>query len=139
MGAVTQVNPEVLVTLDSQDFIPVIAPVGVGEDGCSYNINADLVAGAVASNLNAEKLVLLTDVEGVLDEKGELVTSMTSGEADEMIDSGTAAGGMIPKIQCCQDAIANGVGKAHIIDGRIEHAVLLEIFTREGVGTEIIR
>lgn len=138
VGQVTQVNPEVLVVLDSKDFIPVIAPVGVGEDGCSYNINADLVAGAIASNLNAEKLILLTDVEGVLDHNGKLITSMTSSEVDEMIASGVAAGGMIPKIQCCRDAIANGVGKAHIIDGRLEHAVLLEIFTREGVGTEIV-
>ncbi|MCB2183917.1 MAG: acetylglutamate kinase [Desulfobulbaceae bacterium] len=139
VGAVTHVNPEVLITLDSKDFIPVIAPVGVGEDGCSYNINADLVAGAVASHLKAEKLVLLTDVDGVLDEDGKLITSMNNDEANKMIASGAAAGGMIPKIQCCQDAIANGVGKAHIIDGRIEHAILLEIFTREGIGTEIVR
>ncbi|OKY76989.1 MAG: acetylglutamate kinase [Desulfobulbaceae bacterium DB1] len=139
VGAVTQVNPEVLIALDREDFIPVIAPVGVGEDGCSYNINADLVAGAVASRLRAEKLILLTDVEGVLDEEGKLVASMSSGEADQMISSGVAAGGMIPKIKCCQDALANGVGKAHIIDGRLKHAILLEMFTREGIGTEIVR
>ncbi|MFZ5765197.1 MAG: acetylglutamate kinase [Thermodesulfobacteriota bacterium] len=138
VGAVTQVNPEVLIALDREDFIPVIAPVGVGEDGCSYNINADLVAGAVASHLKAEKLILLTDVEGVLDEDGKLVPTMTSGEADQMIASGVAAGGMIPKIKCCQDALASGVGKAHIIDGRLKHAILLEMFTREGIGTEIV-
>lgn len=138
VGAVTQVNPEVLVALDREDFIPVIAPVGVGEDGCSYNINADLVAGAVASHLKAEKLILLTDVEGVLDEDGKLVPSMSSSEADQMIASGVAAGGMIPKIKCCQDALVNGVGKAHIIDGRLKHAILLEMFTREGIGTEIV-
>ncbi len=139
VGEVTQVNPEVLVTLDKEDFIPVIAPVGVGEDGSSYNINADFVAGAVAAQLNAEKLILLTDVDGVLDTNGKLVSSMSNGEADEMIGSGVAAGGMIPKIKCCQDALAQGVGKSHIIDGRIAHAVLLEIFTHEGIGTEIVR
>ncbi|MFH1218192.1 MAG: acetylglutamate kinase [Pseudomonadota bacterium] len=139
VGAVTQVNPEVLVVLDREDFIPVIAPVGVGEDGCSYNINADLVAGAIASQLKAEKLILLTDVEGVLDEDGKLVASMNSSEADQMISSGVAAGGMIPKIKCCQDALANGVGKTHIVDGRLKHAILLEMFTHEGIGTEIVR
>ncbi|MBU0968604.1 MAG: acetylglutamate kinase [Proteobacteria bacterium] len=139
VGEVTQVNPEVLNTLDSKDFIPVIAPVGVGEDGGSYNINADLVAGAVASHMKAEKLILLTDVEGVLDREGKLVASMTSREADEMIASGVAVGGMIPKIKCCQDALAQGVGKAHIVDGRLKHAILLEMFTREGIGTEIVR
>lgn len=138
VGTVTHVNPEVLVTLDSQDFIPIIAPVGVGEDGQSYNINADLVAGAIATHLGAKKLVLLTDVKGVLDEAKELIPTMTSKEIDELIDSGVAAGGMIPKIRCCQDAISKGVSKAHIVDGRVPHAVLLEIFTREGVGTEIV-
>ena len=139
VGAVTHVDPEVLLALKSRDFIPVIAPVGVGEDGQSYNINADLVAGAIASCLKAEKLVLLTDVEGVLDESKKLIHSLTCAEADELTSSGTAAGGMIPKIKCCQDALRAGVGKAHIIDGRQEHAVLLEIFTREGVGTEIVQ
>lgn len=138
VGAVTKVNPEVLLAFKSKDFIPVIAPVGVGEDGQSYNINADLVAGAIASCLRAEKLVLLTDVEGVLDENRKLIHSLTCAEADGLTSSGTAAGGMIPKIKCCQEAIRAGVGKAHIIDGRQEHAVLLEIFTREGVGTEIV-
>ncbi len=136
-GQVTEVNPAVLETLDQQDFIPVIAPVGVGEDGQSYNINADLVAGAIAARLQAAKLILLTDVEGVLDQDGRLIASMTTSEADRAIESGVIAGGMIPKIRCCQDALAAGVGKAHIIDGRKEHAILLEMFTQEGIGTEI--
>jgi len=138
VGSVTHINPDVLNALGRKDFIPVIAPVGVGEDGRAYNINADLVAGAIASCLEAEKLVLLTDVEGVLDQDGKLITSISCREADELIASGTAAGGMIPKMKCCQDAIGAGVGKAHIIDGRKLHAVLLEIFTRDGVGTEIV-
>ena len=137
VGQVTGVNPSVLETLDRCDFIPVIAPVGVGEDGRAYNINADLVAGAIASELKAEKLVLLTDVAGVLDGNGELMASMTRAEADRHIDSGLIAGGMIPKVRCCQDAVRAGVGKAHIIDGRMEHSILLEIFTKEGIGTEV--
>lgn len=139
VGTVTKVNPEILTTLDQRDFIPVIAPVGVGGDGRSYNINADLVAGAVASQLKAEKLVLLTDVEGVLSRDGTLLSSLNRDEAEQLISSGDAAGGMIPKIKCCQNAVGADVGKAHIIDGRQSHALLLEIFTREGVGTEITR
>ncbi len=134
----TEVNPAVLETLDRQDFIPVIAPVGVGEEGRSYNINADLVAGAIAARLKAAKLILLTDVEGVLDREGRLIPSMTTAEADRHIQSGMIAGGMIPKIRCCQEALAAGVGKAHIIDGRKEHAILLEMFTQQGIGTEIV-
>jgi len=139
VGEVTEVNPEVLVTLDRQNFIPVIAPVGVGEDGKSYNINADLVAGAVASQLKAEKLVLLTDVEGVNDDKGRLIPSMSCAEADSHISSGLIGGGMIPKVKCCQEVVQKGVSKAHIIDGRQEHSLLLEIFTRQGTGTEITK
>jgi len=138
VGQVTQVNPEILETLDSQNFIPVIAPVGVGEDGYSFNINADLVAGAIAARLEAEKLVLLTDVAGVLDGQGELIPTMTRREADSMVASGEIAGGMIPKVKCCLKAVKDGVKKAHIIDGRLEHAVLLEMFTKDGVGTEIV-
>ena len=138
VGEVTQVNPDILKTIDAQDFIPVIAPVGVGEDNFSYNINADLVAGAVAGQLKAAKLILLTDVEGVLDKDSELVPSLSSQEADQLLASGAIAGGMIPKVKCCQAALAAGVTKAHIIDGRVEHAVLLEIFTTQGVGTEIV-
>ncbi len=138
VGEVTHVNPEVLLTLDTKDFIPVVAPVGVGEDGFAYNINADLVAGAIAEELKAEKLVLLTDVEGVLDDAKQIISSMNCQTAQNLIDSGTAVGGMIPKIGCCVKTIKGGVGKAHIIDGRIPHALLLETFTREGIGTEII-
>jgi len=138
VGEVTQVNPDILKTIDAQDFIPVIAPVGVGEDNFSYNINADLVAGAVAGQLKAAKLILLTDVEGVLDKDSELVPSLSSQEADQLLASGAIAGGMIPKVKCCQATLAAGVTKTHIIDGRVEHAVLLEIFTTQGVGTEIV-
>jgi acetylglutamate kinase len=138
VGEVTQVNPDILKTIDAQDFIPVIAPVGVGEDNFSYNINADLVAGAVAGQLKAAKLILLTDVEGVLDKDSELVPSLSSQEADQLLASGAIAGGMIPKVKCCLATLAAGVTKAHIIDGRVEHAVLLEIFTTQGVGTEIV-
>ena len=138
VGEVTAVNPDVLETLDAKDFIPVIAPVGVGEDGHSYNINADLVAGAIASRLQAEKLVLLTDVEGVLDREKALIPTMTCAEAQAKIDSGVIVGGMIPKVRCCMEAVGAGVGKAHIIDGRLEHSILLEIFTRQGIGTEVV-
>ncbi len=138
VGEVTRVNPDILKTIDVQDFIPVIAPVGVGEDNYSYNINADMVAGAVAANLKAEKLILLTDVEGVLDKENRLIPSISSTEADRLLASGEISGGMIPKVKCCQAALAEGVTKTHIIDGRVEHATLLEIFTRQGVGTEIV-
>ncbi len=138
VGRVTQVNPDILTTIDARDFIPVIAPVGVGDDGQSYNINADLVAGAVDARLHAAKLILLTDVEGVLDPDNKLISSMTSNEAEDMIDAGTIAGGMIPKVLCCQDAVVQGVGKANIIDGRQEHAIILEMFTQQGIGSEII-
>ncbi len=138
VGQVTAINPEVLVTLDRHDFIPVIAPVGVGDDGHSYNINADVVAGAIAVKLQAEKLILLTDVAGVLNNAGRLIPSMNSREVERNIASGLIGGGMIPKVKCCQDAVQFGVGKAHIIDGRLEHSLLLEIFTLQGIGTEII-
>ena len=138
VGEVTEVNPDILQTLDEQDFIPVIAPVGVGEDNFSYNINADLVAGAVAGRLQAAKLIMLTDVEGVLDKERRLIPSISSREADQLLASGAIGGGMIPKIRCCQSALADGVTKAHIIDGRVEHAILLEMFTHEGIGTEIV-
>ena len=137
VGRVTEINPGVLETLDARGFIPVIAPVGVGEDGQAYNINADLVAGAVAARLRAAKLILLTDVEGVLDGEGKLISSLASAEIEDKIKSGVVKGGMIPKVRCCREAVAGGVGKAHIIDGRREHAILLEMFTQSGVGTEI--
>lgn len=139
VGRVTEVNPDVLLALEAKGFIPIIAPVGVGEDGGSYNINADLVAGAVAVHLKAAKLILLTDVAGVLDKKGSLLPTLSCREADAYIDDGTIGGGMIPKIRCCQEAVEAGVGKAHIVDGRMEHAILLEIFTQQGIGTEIVK
>lgn len=139
VGEVTHVNPAILRTLDEQDFIPVIAPVGVGDDGRAYNINADLVAGAIASELNAEKLILLTDVEGVKDGAGELLSTIRTENIDELIASGTISGGMIPKVKCCRSALDKGVTKTHIIDGRQEHAILLEIFTHTGIGTEIVK
>jgi len=138
VGEVTSVNSALLRTLQDHHFIPVVAPVGVGEAGETYNINADLVAGAVAKAMGAVKLILLTDVAGVLDEENQLVSSLTRDDALAMMTAGTIKGGMIPKVNCCLDAVANGVGKAHILDGRALHAVLLEIFTDTGVGTEIV-
>lgn len=137
VGEVTKVNPEILDTLDAQDFIPVIAPVGVGEDGQAYNINADLVAGAIAAELDAAKLILLTDVEGVKDREESLLTSIRKNAVEQMIEDGVISGGMIPKLRCCASALEGGVKKAHIVDGRQEHAILLEIFTHQGIGTEI--
>jgi len=138
VGEVTRVNPEILQTLDSRDFIPVIAPVGVGEDGQAFNINADLVAGAIAAELGAVKLILLTDVEGVKNSDGDLLSTIRRDEIEPLIEQGIIGGGMIPKVRCCKAALDGGVTKTHIIDGRRQHAVLLEIFTPEGVGTEII-
>lgn len=137
VGRVTQVNTGVLESLYSKDFIPVIAPVGVGDDGEAFNINADLVAGAIAGALSAEKLMLLTDVPGVKDKNGELITSLPGTELEGLIDDETILGGMIPKVRCCQDALGRGVSKTYILDGRVEHSILLEMFTKEGVGTEI--
>jgi len=137
VGDVVKVNQELIQTLEHGKFIPVIAPVGVGERGESYNVNADLVAGRVAGALRAEKLILLTDVEGVKDTSGTLLSSITLDSVPKLIDDGVITGGMIPKVTCCVDAINEGVKKAHIIDGRVLHAVLLEIFTDVGVGTEI--
>jgi acetylglutamate kinase len=138
VGSVKSINPTVLDTLDRDRFIPVIAPIGVDEGGMTYNINADLAAGKIAEALKAEKLILLTDVEGVLlDEK--LVSTLKIDKVRPYIENGQISGGMIPKISCCCEAVAGGVGKSHIIDGRVEHAVLLEIFTQAGIGTEIVR
>ena len=137
VGQVTKVNTGVIESLYSKDFIPVIAPVGVGEDGRAFNINADLVAGAIAGALSAEKLMLLTDVPGVKNKEGELLTSLSRHEIEKLIEDGTIAGGMIPKVRCCVDALERGVSKTYIVDGRVEHSILLEMFTKEGVGTEI--
>lgn len=139
VGDVIKVNQELIQTLEHGRFIPVIAPVGVGEQGESYNVNADLVAGRVAGALRAEKLILLTDVAGVKDKSGTLLSSIRLDTVPGLIDDGVITGGMIPKVTCCVDAIEEGVKKASIIDGRVLHAVLLEIFTDVGVGTEIHR
>lgn len=139
VGEVKSIDISVVNMLISGDFIPVIAPIGVGEDGRSYNINADLVAGRVAETLNAEKLILLTNTPGVLDASGKLLTGLSVGEVERLIENKTIAGGMLPKIRCALSAVNAGVTTAQIIDGRVEHAVLLEIFTSEGVGTLISR
>jgi acetylglutamate kinase len=137
VGQVDQIDVSVINLLLQGDFIPVIAPIGVGKDGFSYNINADLVAGAIAESLNAEKLILLTNTVGLLDSNGELMTGMSSSTVKELIDNGTIHGGMLPKISCALSAVENGVKTSHIIDGRVSHAVLLEVFTDSGVGTLI--
>jgi acetylglutamate kinase len=137
VGEVVSIESKVVTSLIDNQFIPVIAPVGVGKDNETYNINADLVAGHVASSLKAKKLILLTDVEGVLDNDGHLVSSLTMEDANRMIARGVIREGMIPKLQCSFEALKGGVEKVHIIDGRKEHALLLEIFTDEGIGTEI--
>ncbi len=138
VGEVQSIDPSVVNMLVKQgDFIPVIAPIGVGEDGQSYNINADLVAGKLAITLGAEKLILLTNTTGVLDKDGKLLTGLKSRQVEELIDNSTIYGGMLPKIRCALDAVHSGVNTAHIIDGRVEHAVLLEVLTDEGIGTLI--
>jgi len=137
VGEVAKINTKVLDMLIQDDFIPVIAPVGVDQNGQSYNINADLVAGKVAEALNAEKLMLLTNTPGLLDKTGDLLTGLNADSVARLIGDGTIYGGMLPKIQCALEAVENGVRSAHIIDGRVEHAVMLEVFTDEGVGTLI--
>jgi len=139
VGEVETVNAAVITALEEANFIPVIAPIGVGLNGETYNINADLVAGCVAGALKAEKLILLTDVEGVKDKDGRLISTIDVGRVPDLINDGTISGGMIPKINCCLDAVEAGVQKAHIIDGRMEHACLLEIFTDKGIGTAVAR
>ncbi|HFB83248.1 acetylglutamate kinase [Thermosulfuriphilus ammonigenes] len=138
VGKVSRVNPQVLQSLEEGGFIPVIAPVGVGPEGVAYNINADLVAGAVAGELLAEKVIYLTDVAGVCDETGRLIPSLSLQEVEDLLQAGVAKGGMIPKLKSARKALTRGVKKAHIIDGRVPHALILEIFTDQGVGTEII-
>ncbi|MFZ5533586.1 MAG: acetylglutamate kinase [Pseudomonadota bacterium] len=137
VGEVEQIDPGIVTLLDQADFIPVIAPIGVGADGCAYNINADLVAGKVAEVIGAEKLMLLTNTAGVLDREGRLLTGLTPDQVAGLIADGTIHGGMLPKIACALSAVRNGVKASHIVDGRVEHAVLLELFTDAGVGTLI--
>ena len=138
-GEVEKINPEIVSFIDRGHFIPVIAPVGCGANGETFNINADLVAGEVAAALKAEKLILLTDVEGVKDKEGRLISNIDADEIPARIADDTISGGMIPKLNCCLKALHGGVRKVHIIDGRVEHACLLEIFTDHGIGTEIIQ
>jgi len=137
VGEVDQIDTEVLNVILDSNFIPVIAPIGVDNDGNTYNINADLVAGKLAQVLQAEKLMLLTNVAGLLDKEGNILTGLSTAQVDELIADGTITGGMLPKISCALEAVKSGVASAHIIDGRVPHAVLLEIFTNEGIGTLI--
>ena len=138
VGEITKVNPHILKTLDKSDFIPVIAPIGKGENGETLNINADFVASKIASALKAEKLILMTDTGGVKNKTGKLQSGLTRKEVAAMIKSKVIKDGMLPKVNCCLDALKSGVHKTHIIDGRIQHALLLEIFTEEGIGTQIV-
>ncbi len=137
VGEIESIDPSLIALLDTQDFIPVIAPIGVGSEGESYNINADLVAGKLAEILKAEKLILLSNIPGVLDKDGNLLTGLTAKRVDELFADGTISGGMLPKIGSALDAVKKGVKSCHIIDGRVEHALLLEILTDQGVGTLI--
>jgi acetylglutamate kinase len=137
VGEITSIDPSLINMLDKGNFIPVIAPIGVGDDGTSYNINADLVAGKMASVLGAEKLLLLTNTPGILDKNKKTLTGLSASNVTELKDNGTISGGMTPKADCALDAVASGVKTAHIIDGRVEHAVILELLTDEGVGTLI--
>ncbi|MGD8556753.1 MAG: acetylglutamate kinase [Chromatiales bacterium] len=139
VGSVESIDASVVDMLVHSDFIPVIAPIGIGEDGLSYNINADLVAGKVAEVLQAEKLILLTNIEGLVDKEGNLLTGLDTKTVDALIEDGTIHGGMLPKIDCALDAVKGGVNTSHIIDGRVPHAVLVELFTDEGIGTLIRR
>ena len=137
VGEVDKIDTEILKLMMGSDFVPVIAPIGVGEDGSTYNINADLVAGKIAQVMQAEKLILLTNVAGLLDKNDTILTGLSTRQVDDLIADGTITGGMLPKIGCALDAVKSGVASAHIIDGRVPHAVLLEIFTDVGIGTLI--
>ena len=139
VGQVGSIDTRVLTMLTESDVIPVVAPIGVGESGESYNINADLVAGKLAEVLKAEKLMLLTNTAGVLDKDGQVVTGLVADEVNALINDGTISGGMLPKVGCALSAVNAGVNSAHIVDGRVSHSVLLEIFTDQGVGTQILR
>jgi acetylglutamate kinase len=141
VGEITRINPEIIETVRSEGYIPVVAPIGIGQDGETYNINADYVAGEVAAALQANKLVLLTDVEGILEDRHDpstLISVIRTGDVPGYIERGIIAGGMIPKVECCVRALDQGVGRTHIIDGRILHSILLEVFTDKGVGTMVV-
>ena len=137
VGEVSRINPDIIYTLIEKDFIPIIAPVGIGDNGETYNINADLVASKIAAALNAERLMLVTDVDGVLDVDSKLISSINAEDIKEMIKLEGIKGGMIPKVECALDALNNGVEKSHIINGKLSHAVLLELFTDSGIGTQV--
>jgi acetylglutamate kinase len=139
VGEIVAVDPAPIAAVSQAEFIPVVAPLGVDVDGLSYNVNADDAAGAIAKALQAEKLILLTDVEGVRDASGALIRRLSIADARQHVAEGTIKGGMIPKIECCIDALAGGVARAHVVDGRLLHAVLLEIFTEQGIGTQILQ
>lgn len=139
VGEVESVDPTIIKSLKENDFIPIIAPIGGGLNGETYNINADLVAGRIAGALKAEKLILLTDVEGVKDKQGKLISTIDVQRVPDLINNGTISGGMIPKVNCCVNAIDEGITRAHIVDGRMEHACLLEMFTDKGIGTVVAR
>ncbi len=139
VGEPESIDPEVIVTMTQGGMIPVVAPIGTDASGQTFNVNADLAAGSIARALGAEKLMLLTDVEGVLDADGKLISSLTPASARSAIESGAIRGGMIPKVECCIQAVEHGVSSTHVIDGRIPHALLLEIFTDSGVGTKLVR
>ena len=138
VGEVTSISPDIINSLERDGFIPVISPIGVGPQGETLNINADFVAAAVAAALKAEKLLLLTDVPGILDKKGAIMSTLKKGQISRLIKDKTIKGGMLPKVQACLNALSRGVGKTHIVDGRVPHCLLLEIFTIEGIGTEIL-
>ncbi len=139
VGEINRINPRILTSMEESGFIPVIAPIGAGQKSRTLNINADYVAGEIASSLKAEKLILLTDVEGIKDKKNKLISTLNIKKIKSLISNGTISGGMLPKVQACQDAVEGDVKKTHIIDGRVPHALLLEIFTEEGIGTEIVK
>jgi len=139
VGEVTRVDPYIVMAAQDAGFVPVVAPIGVDGDGLSHNVNADEAAGALAAALGAEKLILLTDVEGVLDGRSQLISELTTGQCRELIGDGTIKGGMIPKMECCIQALSGGVARTHVVDGRVQHAVLLEIFSDDaGVGTLLV-
>mgnify|MGYP001122405672 CR=1 FL=1 len=139
VGRVDQIDPAVIDAVEKAGFVAVIAPSGVGDDGLTYNINADTVASGIASRLMVEKLVILTDEAGVLDQEGKLISSLTTSEIPALVEGGVVTGGMIPKLECCRDALEAGVKKAHIVDGRLPYSIMLELFTDSGVGTQIVK